>query len=334
MKLKSIIFLKLMLIGLSANCQDPIFTHTNYIPETVNPGFTGFEDKGRFYAGILSRLQWPGLDSRLNTQYLFANQSFEANNFDYGLGVNFIWQNESFNNYNFYQLNISYAQRIRLSEDLYFRPGVEVGVGNKRNNFGALTLGDQININTGVISPQSIDPLARNTRNFFYPDISTGIVLERVESQNDISYWLGISLRHINTPDVSFVEDEKVPLDVLLAIQFNYRFPFINDDNRVLITANYLRQGRSDRFDIGPLFQFDRFLLGITAATNPSSNSISNHLLTSVNGFFGLEYTKFRFGVSYDMNTSKIGNTKGVYEFSMTFLSDCKYCKRNRQRKR
>ncbi len=82
----------------------------------------GFEDNGRTYAGFLSRLQWPSLDLKLTTQYAFFSQSF-----DYGprlgfcLGVNAVWQYESFNNYSYYQLNINYAQRVNLNGGWFFR---------------------------------------------------------------------------------------------------------------------------------------------------------------------------------------------------------------------
>jgi hypothetical protein len=86
--------------------------------------------------------------------------------------------------------------------------------------------------------------------------------------------------------------------------------------------------------DIGSLFVFNQFLIGITAATNPARNDDNAHLLTSINGFLGLEYEEFRFGLSYDANTTKIGRTNGVYELSVTYLSRCRRCKIDRSRKR
>ncbi len=66
----------------------------------------------------------------------------------------------------------------------------------------------------------------------------------------------------------------------------------------------------------------------------PAQNDTNSHLLTSINGFIGLEYTNFRFGLSYDANLSKIGNTNGVYEFSLTYMSRCRSCPTDRSRKR
>lgn len=327
------LILIIIIIGHAANAQDPIFTQANYVQETLNPGFSGFEDNDRIYAGILSRLQWPSLDLNLTTQYAFVNKSFDYGpGFGFGIGANAIWQYESFNNYNFVQLNVNYAHRVNLEGGWFFRPGIEVGVGNKSNRFRNLTLADQINIDTGTVSPVSVDPLSNNTRTRYFMDFSAGIVFEK-EEFNGRTYWFGASVKHLNRPNISFVDGEQTPLNIFYSIHGNFRFPFLNDYS-IMMTANYMQQSQYNRLDIGSLFQMNQFLIGITAVTNPARNDQNSHLLTSVNAFLGLEYTEFRFGLSYDMNTSKIGNTRGVYEFSLTYLSRCRRCNLDRRRKR
>ncbi|WP_431135346.1 PorP/SprF family type IX secretion system membrane protein [Psychroserpens mesophilus] len=333
MNFKTILIIACFVSIYTAKAQDPIFTQSNYVQETLNPGFSGFEDNERIYAGVLSRLQWPSLDLNLTTQYAFVNKSFDYGpSLGFGVGVNATWQHESFNNYNYIQINANYAHRVNLNGGWFFRPGIEVGVGSKSNRFGNLTLADQININTGVVNPVSVDPLSNNTGNRYFIDFSTGIVFEKTEF-NGITYWFGASVKHLNRPNISFVEGEKVPLNIFYSIHGNFRFPFLNDYS-IMMTANYMQQGQYNRLDIGTLFQVNQFLVGLTAATNPARNDNNSHLLTSVNAFLGLEYTQFRFGMSYDMNTSKIGNTRGVYEFSLTYLSRCRRCNTDRSRKR
>jgi hypothetical protein len=43
--------------------------HNILVPETLNPGFTGFMETT--YAGILHREQWPDLDLKVDTDYAF-----------------------------------------------------------------------------------------------------------------------------------------------------------------------------------------------------------------------------------------------------------------------
>jgi len=333
MKLKRILYLVFLVVIYSARAQDPVFTQSNYVQETLNPGFSGFEDNDRMYVGMLSRLQWPNLDLNLTTQYAFVSKSYDYGpRRGFGLGANAIWQQESFNNYNYYQVNINYAQRFNLNNGWFLRPGVEVGVGNKTNSFGNLTFSDQIDINNGTINPNSIDPLSTNLSNHFFMDFSTGVVFEK-EEFNGTSYWFGASIKHLNTPNISFVEGENVPLSIFYAIHGNYRFPFLKEYS-MMMTVNYMQQSNYNRLDIGSIYQVGYLLLGLTAATNPSGNDDNSHLLTSVNAFIGLEVSELRFGFSYDMNTSKIGNTNGVYEMSVTYLSRCRRCDLDRRRKR
>ncbi|WP_418508911.1 PorP/SprF family type IX secretion system membrane protein [Corallibacter sp.] len=315
------------------NAQDPIFTQSIFIQETLNPGYSGFEDNDRIYAGLIHRTQWPRLDLKINTQYLFLNKSIDQGpRLGYGLGINALRHHESFTNYSHTQINVNYAQRFNLNEGWVFRPGVEVGAGFKDFQFENLTLEDQININTGEISSSTVDPLAINNDNVFFIDISSGLVFER-EERYGIAYWFGLSVKHLNRPNISFVQGENKKLDMFFSLNGNYRFPFLGDHS-ALISAVYMQQGNYNRLDLGSLFQVRQMLFGITAATNPARNSSNSHILTSINGFLGLEYNQFRFGLSYDYNTSKIGNTNGVYELSVTYLTRCRSCNIDRSRKR
>lgn len=333
MKLTAILSILCISTFCSLRAQDPIFSQSNYVQETLNPGFSGFEDEDRIYAGVISRMQWPNLDLKLTTQYAFINKSYDYGpGLGFGVGVNASWQFESFNNYSYYQLNGNYAHRINLNGGWFFRPGIEVGVGNKSNRFRNLTLADQININTGYINPVSIDPLRYDTINPYFMDFSAGMVFEKKEFYGN-SYWFGVSVKHLNRPNISFVDGETVPLNIFYSIHGNYRFPFLMDDS-ILMTVNYMQQGPYNRLDVGSILQMNQLLLGLTAATNPAKNDNSSHFLTSVNAFIGLEYQELRFGFSYDINTSKIGNTNGVYEFSLTYLSRCRTCSTDRNRKR
>jgi type IX secretion system PorP/SprF family membrane protein len=333
MTLKRIIITLLVLVGFKAQAQDPIFTQSNYIQETLNPGFSGFEDSDRVAAGVLSRTQWPNLDLRVDTQYAYFNKSYDYGpSLGFGIGANFLRQHEAFSKYNYYQFNVNYAHRVNLDGGWYFRPALEVGFGFKDVGFSNLTLADQININSGVVNPVSVDPLSNTINNVFFGDISAGIVFERAEF-NGITYWFGASAKHLNRPNISFVDGEELPLDIFYSLHGNFRFPFMNDYN-IMMTANYMQQGEYNRLDIGSLFMVNQFLIGITAATNPAKNDANSHMLTSINGFLGLEYDALRFGLSYDVNTSKIGRTNGVYEISVTYLSRCRRCKVDRSRKR
>jgi len=305
--------------------QDPIFSQYFLVPQTLNPGFAGFMETT--HIGIIHRTQWPALGLRIDTNYGFVSTWFpEANS---GAGISFLNQREDQSGYVFSQLNINYAYQVQLSDEWYFRPGIEIGRGWKSFGFQGLLLEDQINIQTGVINTSSIDLLLLNDLIGFW-DVSAGLLFNTEQA------WIGISAKHLNRPNISLAARGNVPLETFFSISAGYEFlvtdfidvRFLPFETRLMITGNYMRQGQFNRFDLGTSLSVGRFFLGSTLVTNPSKNSGNSHLLTSVNAFTGLQYTNFRFGLSYDFNTSKIGRTGGVYELSLTyqFDSEAKRC--------
>ena len=72
-------------------------------------------------------------------------------------------------------------------------------------------------------------------------------------------------------------------------------------------------------FLIGLIGQFST---GVTFTTNPVKPDNESPLLTSINPFIGLRWKEFKFGMSYDINTTDIGNTGGVFEFLLSYELD------------
>lgn len=322
MKLKLIILTVSCCLVLKANAQDPVFTQYFLVPESLNPGFSGFEDSS--YMGLIHRTQWPNLDLRVDTDYVFFNSWIENVG---GIGVSILNQHENSTNYNHFQGNVNFAYHVKLANDWYFRPGIEVGFGTKSFNFSNLVLADQININSGTISSSSSDPFALNANNnvsFF--DFSTGFVFDKKNTRNDTDLWFGASIKHLNRPNISFVDNNNIPLDIFYSVHGSYKFPYF-DRNDMLLSLNYMQQGEYNRMDLGAMIRLEKLMLGATAVTNPAKNNPNSHLLTSVNAFVGLELEKLRFGFSYDFNTSDIGRTNGVYELSITYLTSCLICR-------
>lgn len=315
MKIK-IIFLALLWFG-AAQAQDPIFTQYFMAPQSLNPGYTGFMETT--HIGVLHRTQWPDSQLKINTDYAFVNAW--ADEMNSGIGVSFLSQRESFTNYRLSQVNASYAYKVQLENDWYFIPGIEAGYGSKTYGFQNLVLEDQLNIGNGSVDPRSIDPLVANDRvNFF--DISAGMVVH-----NENAY-LGVALKHLNKPNISFSTIGNLPLKMLMSINAGYEFmvsdynDFLPNKTKMLFTSSYMQQGEYNRFDIGTGLIFTRFFVGAIAASNPARNSSNGHLITSVNAFGGLQYEHFKFGYSYDINVSGIGRTGGVHEFSLTYHFD------------
>lgn len=321
MKIKVIVFIILFNLSFSVKAQDPIFTQYFMVPETLNPGFTGFLETTN--AGILHRTQWPDLDFRVDSDFGFINTWLE--NANSGIGVSVLNHREKFTDYNFSQANFNYAYRVQLNEDWFFRPAIEIGFGNKSFGFQNIILEDQINIGQGIINTSSVDPLLLNDKvNFF--DISIGMLF------NNENSWFGAAMKHINKPNISFAANGNVPLEMFFSANTGYEFlltdyidiTYLPYETKMLLTSNYMHQGEYSRFDLGAGLVFKKLFFGLTAATNPGKKSVNSHFLTSINAYGGLQYEHFKFGYSYDFNTSKIGRTGGIYELSVIYQFDLK----------
>ncbi|TXJ08515.1 MAG: type IX secretion system membrane protein PorP/SprF [Acinetobacter sp.] len=316
--------LLLIAFSVQVNAQDPVFTQSLVVPETLNPGFTG--SASAWNAGIIHRRQWPQANRRIDTQYAFANNLVTDN---LGIGITVLNQKETFTNYNYFQFNGAVSYRIDLDDNWRLRLGLEGGFGRKDFNFGNLILEDQINPNDGSIAGSSIDPgfLSYNKVNFI--DFSFGILVDEENA------WFGAALKHLSRPDISFLENGNVPLDLFLSVHGGYYFPLDNspyaivpEDSNLLLSFNYMRQSQFNRLDIGTSLEMDMFSFGVIAATNPEGRAKNSHMLTSLNPFVTMRIGEFKFGYSYDINASRFGHSQGVHELTLTWQSSytCRDC--------
>lgn len=301
------------------SAQDPIFTQYFLVPESLNPSFTGLLETTS--AGVIHRSQWTNLNYKIDTDYAYFSTWSENN--QSGIGVNFLNHRENFTGYNFLQANINYSYRVELNYEWYFRPGIEIGYGSKSFGFQNLILRDQINLSNETISPVSIDPLQLNNRIHFI-NISTGLLF-----YTD-NFWIGSAIKHLNRPNISIAEEGNIPLDMFYNISTGYEFNlsdiietgFLPYETRMMVTGNFMDQGGYNRLDIGTSIIFSQLVIGATAALNPVKKTDQSHTLTSINLFSGLQYEKFKIGFSYDINTSKIGRTGGVFELGLVYQFD------------
>lgn len=314
-----------LFMSLLANAQDPIFTQFYLIPETINPAFTGVSNA--WSAGVIHRRQWPNGNTKIDTQFAYLNNLVTD---EVGLGLTVQNHNEVFTNYNYFKVNGTFSYIVELSSEWRLRLGAEAGYGRKDFNFSNLLLEDQIDVNTGTIGQGSIDPgVLNNNNNINFFDATAGFAFDAEKT------WIGVAIRHLNRPDISFRENGNVPLNMFLSIHGGHYFEFNNspsslipEGSSLLLTANYMRQSQYNRLDIGTIFETNTIGIGVLFATNPERRSDNGHLLTSINPIMSVKVGEFIFGYSHDFNTSKFRRNQGIHEFSLIwqFGRDCSRC--------
>jgi len=103
---------------------------------------------------------------------------------------------------------------------------------------------------------------------------------------------------------------------------------FLPDSSKFILTSNFMKKGQYNRRNFGSILHFNPFILGVIAATKPIKKRKQSHLLTSVNLIGSIKINGYTFGYSLDISTSKIGSTRGVHEFSLTWQLgiECRSC--------
>ena len=124
----------LLLIGKTTFAQqDPLYSLYITNPITINPAYTGIND--RFTGYVNSRLQWAGFDGNPKTHAFGAHTSIRNNRM--GLGVQFVQDNIGENSNTAFGL--SYAYRLPLGEgSLAF--GMQAGMINYKNDNSELRI--------------------------------------------------------------------------------------------------------------------------------------------------------------------------------------------------
>jgi len=314
--MKKFIILILLVSSLQNYSQDVIFSQNFLVPETISPSFTGAIRSTK--TGSVSRSQWRNSALKITSNFAFVDTWFEG--FKSGLGVSFLNQKESGSSYTFNQVNLNFAMAFEISDTWYFRPSVSAGLGNKNYGFQNLLLEDQIDLNNNFINTSTIDPILLKAQRSFL-DFSTSVLFNNEDS------WVGLTLKHLNKPNISLTQNGEVPLDVFLSVHTKYYIPLLENyrtwfasKSKIFVLSNYMQQGAYNRFDLGLQYIFeDQMSFGMMVATIPSKNTEETSTINSISTFAGIRWQGFRFGYSYDINTTELVNTGGIHEFSVSY---------------
>ena len=324
--MRFLIFILLVSIVQEVHAQDPIFTQFYASPTILNPAFAGSMNSTRFTTGY--RNQWLGLNSDLETLYL-SGDAF-VGSINSGVGANLIHQTEEVSGYSYTQINLLYSLHIQLSDDLSLFPGISFGYGLKQLNLKGLLFEDQIELISGIVNPTQEQLNSKENVNLF--DVSTGLVIYHPKA------WIGIGVKHLTNPNISFVEDENQQLETFFSIHGGYRITLTDPDRYntsdegtyLFITGNFMHQGSYNRFDLGGEFQISKFYIGMLASTQPSKAVDEADQILSLNPLTGVEFGKFKIGISYDIPISDIGSNGTTAEFTLQYLLGNTYQRKRR----
>lgn len=313
----------ILIASASVTAQDPQFSQFYAAPLYMNPAFAGSTQQGR--VGLNYRNQWPSIDANFSTVSAYADFFIEDKNS--GIGGILTRDYVGIVGLQSISLGLQYAYQLQLTEDISFRPGVQVAVVNRSINFGDLRFGDQFDPATGAIVNSTAEALNTGQSKFF-PDISFGGLLF------SNSAWLGVALHHITEPNQSIL-GEKDNLDSKFSIHGGYKFYFKPGvlgtglyarprERSIAPVFQYRSQGPFSQADIGLYYTFEPLIVGTWYRGIPfqTVNGFANN--ESIVLLLGLtlkgQKDILNIGYSYDYTISQLGvGSGGAHEFSLVY---------------
>jgi type IX secretion system PorP/SprF family membrane protein len=321
--------------------QDPQFSQFYAAPLYINPAFTGASEFTRF--GINYRNQWPSLNPSAN----FVTFSFYADhylpNINSGVGLIVTTDREGTEGLQSTNIALSYAYQLKVSDNLVFRPGFNVGYTTRNAQFNNLIFASQIDPVTGAIGGPT-DPAigANNNLNSNFLDIAVGGILY---SRN---LYLGIAAHHINEPDQSILELSATPsnLPMRISVHGGYKIKIGEGPLRKDLTYSraersltpvfqYRSQGPFEIIDVGAYLHLEPINLGVWYRGLPLKKFTSSATGGNVPAVFpqnealifsiGVTTSDFNIGYSFDYTLSELGIASGgAHEFSISYYLNFK----------
>lgn len=317
-----------LLIAVSAttilSAQDPVFSQYYATPLQVNPAFAGSAFAPRF--GLGYRYQWGNLNRAYRTYAAFYEQRVERLNS--GLGFHIEGDDAGNGILKTTRVSAHYSYRLMITNVTGVKIGVEAGAYQAALNWDKLIFPDQIDpINgaTELSQEQRPDQLTRTRL-----DLSSGMMLF---SKN---FWMGVALKHLNTPNETFLLVNN-NLSNGLPIRYTVHGGMdiqLREGNKkqseAFISPNFLfvSQGPYQQLNLGAYAGLGPFFAGLWYRHTVDQNGDAGIILV------GFKQGIYKLGLTYDATTSRLsGISGGTYEMTMSFLLDQdKYLQKKKKR--
>ena len=323
MKRQILTILLFFLISLNIYGQDPVFSQFYSAPLQLNPAFTGNTLEPRI--ALNYRQQWPGLGNPFVTYAASYEQFFE--NVNSGLGVSVQVDDSGNGIFETSIVNLTYSYRLTISDGFFAKFGAEVGARQVNLDWDRLVFADQIDMVQGP-SPGGVpimsDEIRPESLSDTDLDIGAGFLFYNKH------FYAGISGKHLNTPDESFIrfnESLVSGLPIRWSVHAGTQIT-IREGNRlqspiyVSPNATYFSQSDFAQLNVGAILGVGSVFGGVWyrhANTNPDAAIF----------LVGFQKDIYKIGYSYDLTVSELAanGTGGTHELSLilNFENSAKY---------
>ncbi len=341
--MKKILYIILLISNLS-KAQDHHFSQFYMSPLTLNPAMAGTHNHDMVLR-LQTRNQWAGVlgKAAYNTYSASADSRFRINQGnDYlGVGITCLANHAGTSGFqrNNAGLSIAYGKMLaqKKSKFHYLIVGFESSYDNYRLNPDQLRFLQQFN-QSDIFDPSLPAPiLQQQFRNFGFMNFNAGL-LWRTIMPKYYAFHIGLSVHHVNQPNVSFAQSNK--LHPRFTINFGGQYSL--GDKRWAVVPNVIAIKQAKSFELNTGLSLRRVLQFENSYSPPKSfqfgawlrfnNKLENKILADAIVFFTrFDYDKYTFGFSYDSNISslRLANAfNAAYEFSIHYVIDGAFPKR------
>jgi type IX secretion system PorP/SprF family membrane protein len=293
---------------------DPHFTQNYTYPMYINPAMVGQSD-GDYRASAIYRSQWGAMGHPYRTTGISADASTTSN---LALGVNLLNQSAGDGGFNYFNAYASIAYtgvKFGKNENHHVVFAMQAGVLNRHVNQNKFKWGEQWNPITGYnasnASSESFNKTSATTL-----DMGTGALYYDASPGKKYNIFGGLSFYHINKPSDPIVSAESTDLNTIPMRFTIHGGASINlmEGTNIVPHILYNQQGNAKEFMLGVYGQ---------KLVNEETTIMAGgyyRFKDAIAPYLGVDYKNFLVGVSYDINTSRLGaTTKNANAFEISF---------------
>ncbi len=315
-KILGILFFS-FLCAVTAYGQDPVYSQYYNSPILINPAFAG-NTRGALVSTTY-RNQWPSINNAYTTYSVTYDQRWNKSS---GVGL-YVTADDSGNGaLKTTKLGGMYSYRIRIKDQIYIKGALDVAYGQTRIDQSKLIFLDNLDPQFGLTTPGGVSFPSAEVLNpspsKSYLDVSSGILLYTPK------FYGGISFKHMNTPNVDFIDDltgEKGNLPLRWSIHGGSQINLDRGNNGeygTFISPNVLIVKQNDfwQANVGAYVNVIQVFAG---AWYRHSGNNSDSVIASVGGKSGI----FKITYSFDYTISGLAiNSGGSHEISVVMNFD------------
>ncbi len=301
----------------SAAQTDPHFTQNYTNPMYINPALTGSSD-GEYRVSTIYRSQW----GSISNPYRTMGVSFDTRtNKNIALGANLLNQSAGDGGFNYLSAYGSIAYTgVKFGKENNHRVvfAMQAGIINRRVDKSKFKWGEQWNPITGYNESNAITETFVTTSATTL-DIGAGALYFDATPDKKINAFGGFSVFHLNRPKDPIISSQSTELNTIpLRYTFHGGVSFnLFERTSIVPHALYMRQGTASEAMLGAYVQLN---------VNPETDLMIGgyyRAKDAIAPFVGFDYKNFIVGLSYDVNTSKLGAmTRSVnsFELSLSYI--------------